>query len=151
MNIIKSDIIGAQYDAFWENTSALANVIVQKPVLIIVADCPEHSPQDVQLQKMLEACKLAALQYNIVRLGDGQQVAWHQLRGQAQPKVVFLIGIMPHQLGVSVLFKLNERNNFGGCTWLPTVSLSDLDKNPDMKKQLWVNGMKPIFIDGGLI
>ena len=147
MNIIKSDIIGAQYDTFWADAPFVPNDTLQKPILILVADCEANSPGDQQLLKMLEACKLNIEQYTIVRLDSEQKIAWHQLREKINPKIIFLIGVAPSQLGISALFKLNEQNNFNDRIWLPTVSLSELEKNQDVKKQLWISGMKPLFID----
>jgi hypothetical protein len=31
--------------------------------------------------------------------------------------------------------------------WLATLPLKDLEQNAELKKQLWVNGMKPVFVD----
>ena len=66
-------------------------------------------------------------------------------------KIVFLIGIPAPQLGISALFHLNFPNNFDGCLWLPTLSINELAERDDVKKQLWVNGMKPVFMDKPLL
>ncbi|MCW3122886.1 MAG: hypothetical protein JWQ38_2378 [Flavipsychrobacter sp.] len=147
VNIIRSEIINNKYDALWEDISPLIDGAEARPVLILVNECDANSTEDTQLRKMLDACKLAPEQYNIIRLQKDQQVAWHQLREKLEPKVVFIIGVMPVQLGISAFFRLNEPNNFGDCTWLPTLDIRELEKFADVKKQLWVSGMKPIFID----
>jgi hypothetical protein len=151
MNIIKTDIVTAGYDVFWQDVSPALTDTAQKPVLVIVAGCAANSPEDLQLQKMLEACKLNSSRYNIVRLDDEQQISWHQLREKVNPKIIFLIGVLPAQLGISALFQFNRQNNFNDRIWLPTLSLSELEKNQEIKKQLWQNGMKPLFIDSGVI
>ena len=147
VNIIRSEVISNKYDVLWGDVSSVTKDAGPKTVLILVNECEEQSPEDQQLRKMLDACKLTGEQYNIIRLQKDQQIAWHRLREQLEPKIVFLIGVMPLQLGISAFFKLNEPNNFGECTWLPTLDIRELDKFADVKKQLWINGMKPLFID----
>jgi hypothetical protein len=148
MNIIKSGIVSAEYDGFWDEATAVTRNLIVKPVLIIVNTYTPGSNEEAQLGKMLGACGLTNEQYNIIQLDKDQQMAWHQLREMADPKVVFLIGVMPAQLGVSVLFQLNSANNFNDRIWLPTLSLAELEQYADIKKQLWVNGMKPVLVDG---
>lgn len=146
MNIINSDIITNKYDGLWENPELLSN-LVPRPVAVIVNDFLPGSDDEMQLNKMLQACRLDAAKYHIVRLTDAKLLAWHKLNDQLKPKIIFLIGILPVQLGISAYFRLNEVNNFDGCIWLPTLPLSELNRHDEVKKQLWTNGMKPIFVD----
>jgi hypothetical protein len=147
MNIIKTDVVSPANDVMWNDVDALIANCDSKPVLIVTNDYTDGSADDVQLQKMLGACKLTGDKYNIIKLKDGQTAAWHKLHDRLKPGIVFLIGVLPAQLGISALFNLNSPNNFDGTIWLPTLSVSDLAKHDDMKKQLWVNGMKPLFVD----
>jgi hypothetical protein len=147
INIIKSDIVDAKYDSLWNYPEQLKNITEPKPVLVITNTYEAGSAETIQLQKMLAACKLSNDQYNIIALAEGQTVGWHQLRERLHPKFIFLIGILPAQLGVSASFRLNEPNNFNDRIWLPALSLSELEKNPSVKSQLWSEGMKPVFID----
>jgi len=147
MNIIKSDLVDIKYDAFWEDVAAITIEAGPKSVLVVINDHEQGSQEQVQLQKMLEACKLTPAQYNIVKVKTGQLVAWHKLRELLDPKVVFLFGILPAQLGISALFRLNEPNRFNDRIWLPSISIAEQEQFPDLKKQLWVSGMKPVFID----
>jgi hypothetical protein len=151
INVINSDIVDAGYDVYWEDVSPLTNGAVPKPVLVITGSYQEDSEEQKQLLKMLEACKLRAEQYNIIQIGSGQRAAWHKLQQQLDPKIVFLIGILPVNLGISASFKLNEPNNFSGCVWLPTLSIKELGEDKDAKAQLWNNGMKPVFIGNPLL
>jgi len=146
INIIKTDVIDSRYDAFWNNVPIEMTENTPKPVLVI-CDCAANTPENIQLQKMLDACKLQPEQYNIVRLQKNEQIAWYRLREQLDPKVIFLIGVSPSQLGISASFILHAPNNFSDCTWLPTLSISELEQHADVKRQLWQNGMKPVFID----
>ena len=98
MNIIKTDIVSAEYDIYWTDISFAVAEASQKSVLIIVADCAETSTEDLQLQKMLEASKLQNSQFIIVRLLNGQKISWHQLREKINPKIILTIvfGYLPY-------------------------------------------------------
>jgi len=147
INIIKSDIVLPQYDDLWDDVSPLLNGATPKPILVLVNKFAENSPEPAQLQKMLDGCKLTAAQYNVVQLANGQYAAWHQLRTALKPKIVFMIGILPAQLGISAMFQINMPNRFSDCIWLPTLSLPELNRiGDDVKKPLWNNGMHPIFV-----
>jgi len=147
MNILKSDIISSQNDEYWADISPLIGKALPRPVLALTIDSGKNPQEESQLQKMLEACKLSPEQYNIVKLPAGRKVAWHQLRDRLDPKIVFLIGVLPVQLGVSASLRFNLPNRFNDCIWLPTLSVTELDKFQDVKKQLWLEGMKPVFVD----
>ena len=150
INIIKTGIVNPASDAFWSDISSLIHDTVPRPVLILVQAYSSGSAEELQLQKMLDACGLKKEQYNIIQLGKGQKAAWNSLREQLDPKIIFLIGVTPSQLGISVLFQANMPNNFNDRVWLPTLSISELEQQPAIKKQLWLNGMKPIFVDRGI-
>ena len=145
MNIIKSDLISSEYDVLWADISGVVKDATPRPVLILVNAYSSGSSEGPQLLKMLEACKLVPEQYNIIQINKDQQVAWHKLRDLLDPKIVFLIGILPSQLGISSLFRINAPNHFNDTVWLPTLSITELEQRPDVKKQLWVDGIKPVF------
>jgi hypothetical protein len=147
INVINSDIIDEAYDVYWKDASMLIKDATPKPVLIITGTHEKDGTEQKQLQKMLEACKLVNEQYNILQMENDQKIAWYQLRELLHPKIIFLIGIMPLQLGISASFKLNEPNNFNDKIWLPTLSINKLEQHADAKKQLWENGMKPVFVN----
>ena len=148
MNIINSDIITSGNDDLCAGVSFLINDPVPKPVLVITNEYVSEGTEDMQLKKMLEtACKLTAGQYQVIGLAPGQKAAWYQLRELLNPKVIFLIGILPARLGISALFTINEPNNFNDRVWLPTLSVKELEQNQAAKTQLWNSGMKPIFIE----
>ena len=147
MNIIRSVIVDPCSDSFWEDTSAITAIADVRPVLILTTPYSDDGREEIQLQKMLVASGLQPEQYNIVQIESTQKVAWHQLREKLNPKVVFLIGISPTQLGISAMFQLNIVNHFNSLLWLPTISLAGLEQNAELKKQLWVSGMKPLFVD----
>ena len=147
MNIIKTDLVSAAHDVMWDDISGVVKDANQRPVLILVQAYQQGSNEGAQLVKMLEAAKLQPEQYNIIQLEKDKVVAWHQLRERLNPHIIFLIGILPIQLGISSLFRLNAPNHFNDRVWLPTLSLAELEQRADVKKQLWLDGMKPVFVD----
>ncbi len=149
MNIIKSDIVPDSQDIFWEDKNLHSDGNIKKPVLVLVTDCSEGSPEELLLMKMLGpgASNLNPNQYNILKLKDGEKIAWHQLRESYDPKVILMSGVSTGQLGISAIFNLNIPNRFSECIWIPTVMLTELNQNAEVKKQLWNNGMKPVFAD----
>jgi hypothetical protein len=146
-DVIKSDIVSSKYDVLWDDISSVTTGLEKRPVLILVTGCEAGSEEDAQLQKMLGACKLSTEKYNVIRMNEGQQIAWHQLREKLDPKFIFLIGALPAWFGISALFNLNSLNSFNDRIWLPTLSISQLEKEPSVKTNLWNNGMKPLFVE----
>ena len=145
MNLFNTKIIPAEADTLWAGVDELVSGLEPKPVLVLVLNLISGSPEEAQLHKMLEASSLTPIQYNIISLTEGQPAAWHKFKLALKPKIIFLVGVTPAQLGISALFALNSPNNFNECMWLPTVSLSVLAQNAPLKAQLWNNGMKPLL------
>jgi hypothetical protein len=147
MNIINSDIVTSEHDAIWADVSFLVNEPVHRPVLVVTNEHAPVNSGDGLLKKMLDACGLASGQYNIIYLKEGQKAAWYQLRELLDPKIILLFGILPAQLGISAMFRMNEPNHFNDRVWLPTLSIKELENNQVAKTQLWNNAMKPVFIE----
>ncbi len=143
-DIIQSDIVTDKQDVYWQ---ALPDAIPVQAVQAIIITTPlaSGSNEEAQLHKIIQACKLAENEYYIYTLE--QPTAWHQLRDRLQPKVVLLFGVLPQQLGISAMFGIYHPNRFDGCIWIPSVSIAEMEKHPDTKKQLWVDALKPVFID----
>lgn len=145
--IITSEVIKSEQDVFWEDISAVIGELPHKKVLIISTAFAAGSDSETQLQKMLGACQLTDADYNTIQLDEGQQVAWNKMRDLLQPEVILLVGVMPKDLGISALFRLNSVNNFDGIKWIPTLSLPNLEQQPNAKKELWLQALKPLFVD----
>jgi hypothetical protein len=150
MNLINTGIIRSDYDIYWKDISTSVPQI-PRPILILINDYEAGSEDDLQLSRMIVGSKLGPEVYNLVKVPEGGKIPWHQLRDLLKPRFVFLIGILPAQLGISVLFRLHLPNNFNGCKWLPTLALSEHRKSEEMRKYLWDNGMKPLFVNDGPI
>ncbi len=146
-NIINSEIIDNKYDVLWDDVSAIVSGSTRKPVLVLVNGCEPGSADHEQLLKMLSASSLTDDQYNIIHLSPESRVAWHRLRTFLDPRFIIMVGIYPVQLGISASFRLNEPNNFDDRIWLPTPDTSYLQENIEVKKQLWSNGLKFLFIE----
>ncbi|MGN6568978.1 MAG: hypothetical protein ACTHJ0_13545 [Flavipsychrobacter sp.] len=145
-NIINTNIVKQDWDSFWQELKDPGNSVTKK-VLIISSPFASNSAEDMQLQKMLQACKLSTEDYNLFQIPDNQNFAWHKLREHFKPKMILLLGISPQDLGISALFKFNEACLFNDVLWLATVSLSAMEQQPDLKVQLWNSGLKPIFVE----
>ncbi len=144
-NIIKSPVVDSGQDAFWEDLPGEIRELSPAGVLVISQAFEQGSAEEVQLQKILQACKLSAGQYNLVKIKEDEALPWHKLRELLQPQTVLLFGVMPHQLGISAMFHLFAPNHFNDCTWIASPSLPELEQQPEAKKQLWQQGLKPIF------
>lgn len=144
-DIIKSDIINKEWDDFWNKS--VTNALPEKPVLVITSEFARDSAEELQLQKMMQACKLDSDQLNIIQFKQEDKLAWHQIRDNINPKIILLLGVMPEQLGISAMFQLYSPNRFNDRIWIAGLSLSELEKQPDAKKQLWLTGLKPVFVD----
>lgn len=147
VNVLKSDLIMSGYDVYWDEQAPLLQNASAKPVLVVVGPWERGETDSSQMKKMLDACQLKTEQYNVIQVTETDKISWKQLNRYYNPKIVFLIGVLPATLGVPVLFRLNEPNNFNEKIWIPTISISELDKYAEVKKLLWLNGMKPVFID----
>ncbi|MBA3829118.1 MAG: hypothetical protein H0X33_09300 [Taibaiella sp.] len=145
-DIISTLLIPAACDDYWETISETA-AMTPKSILVLTAPLVENSAEQKQVQNIINACKLNADEYNILYLSEGWQIAWHKIRDTLGIKIVLLIGILPAQLGVTVLLKLNEYNHYNGCLWIPALSATEMEKKPEMKAQLWNNALKPVFAD----
>ncbi len=144
-SIINTPIVSDGFDVFWqmpESTSGWES----RPVLVISSYFENGAPEENQLFSLLASgCKLSPTQYHLLKMRDNEAVGWMQLKNKLQPNIVLLFNIHQSDLGISVLFKLNEVNNYDGKLWIPTVSLNHLQQDKNMKIQLWNNALKPVF------
>lgn len=143
--IIISPVVGQENDGFWDALPPEISNLSPAGVVVISLSYQPGSAEEVQLQKILQACKLGTGSYNIVKVAGGETLPWYRLRDALLPKTVLLFGVMPQQLGISAMFRLFTPNSFNDCTWVASPSLTELETQPDAKKQLWQVGLKPIF------
>ncbi len=143
-DILNTPVVTSNWDMFWQAKELPQQVA---DVLVLTRPYETGSMEETQLHKMLQACMLDIRQCHISHIGADDNIAWHQLRDAAMPKAVLLLGVHPQQLGVSAMFRLFIPNNFDERIWIAAPSLGELEQQPEAKKQLWVNGLKPVFVD----
>lgn len=144
-SIITSDIVTTAEDIFWNELPEKLKTSKDITLLVICKPVEEDSSSSAQLQKMLQACQLNDDQYHVLYID--KPLPWHKLKEAFSPNVVLLLGVHPQELGVAALFHLFAPNNFDGNIWIVSLALSELEKQTDMKKQLWAHGLKPVFVD----
>lgn len=144
-DIISTAIIDNKQDEFWRALPPEVSQLPQKDTMVITL--PMLANEDGQLQKMMQACKLDAKDYNVVQMKESEPISWHQLRDTLKPGTVLLLGVLPEQLGISAQFYMFAPNRFSDCIWIAAPSLAQLEQQPDAKKQLWTTGLKPVFVD----
>lgn len=146
-DIIHTAVIQSQYDALWERLPNDISGETSKEVVIISIPYAQESSEEIQLQKMMQACKLQPEQYVVIPVNEEQLLPWHQVRDSINPKVILLLGVHPHQLGISALLHLYAPNRFNDCIWIAAPSLAAMEQQAEAKKQLWNTGLKPVFVD----
>lgn len=146
--LFNSPLYSPESDVFWDKAQLPVDVQPGTKTLIVVAGDNNDSTEEDQLNKIIEACKLNGKEYHVLHISIDKKIAWHHLKEIFKPEVVLLFGVQLHALGISAILHLNTINNFSGVKWVPTLSLTDLQKNSEAKKSLWINALKPLFADG---
>jgi hypothetical protein len=146
-DIINTPVVDKKWDKLWDELSGLPINANKVDVLILSLPYRDGSGDEVQLQKMLQACNLTPEQYHIIFINEGELVPWHKFRDTLRPGHILLLGILPEQLGISAMFRLFEPNRFNEVIWIPGLSLAQFEQQTDAKRQLWQNGLKPVFVD----
>ncbi|MBS1780147.1 MAG: hypothetical protein JST70_12520 [Bacteroidetes bacterium] len=147
MNLYNVDIVKNEWDSFWNDAIDMKKINNEARVLIISATFDTGSAEAAQLEKMMSACKLDNTGYNIIQVPGTEKMAWHKLKSIFAPQYVILLGIMPAQLGISASFRLFGPNRFDDAIFIPSLSLTEMEQKPEAKKQLWAEGLKPMFVD----
>lgn len=146
-DILNTPLVPLKWDELWDIPDPLQSDVNPTDVLVLSLPYRIGSGDESQLTKMLGACNLTPAQYRVLFIERYAMASWHRIREKLQPKYVLLLGVTPEQLGISALFRPFVSNSFNDCTWIPSVSLEELEQQPEAKKQLWVNGLKPVFVD----
>lgn len=142
-DILNTSIVNTAFDTFWHSEKAMGLAV--KDTLVISLLFAQGSAEEIQLLKMLGACRLTPEHYQIVQLLPGELVAWHQLRERSKATKVLLLGVLPAQLGISAMMIPHEVNHFDSVQWMPTFSLDQIATNDALKKHLWVNVFQEVY------
>lgn len=145
MFLINSKIVSEEHNIFWEDLPQSWHSLTPRFCLVLTQPYQQNGLEEQTLIKMLGACKLSPDQYHILPLEATQQIAWHKLRDHLKPTYILLLGINPASLGISALFRLHDGNQYDGCTFIPALSLEQMEQHPEAKKEFWLNGLKPVF------
>ncbi len=146
MNIINSEVISSELDVFWNTQNENVKTLSHVSVLVITAPITTETQRSL-LHKMIAACSLTTSHFAIVEISPNSPVAWYRLREASQARVVLIFGVPLPALGISVLFKACEPNRFDNRILIPAPALEFLEQNAELRKQLWQQGMKLVFID----
>lgn len=145
-NLINTLIISSEWDRFWsELPGTITSGQMQKPVLVLTTPYQPGSQEEVQLRNMMQACELTENNHTLIQIPDKEFIAWHKIKQNINPNRIIMLGILPANLGIGAMFRLNEPNRFDDCIWIPALSLSEMERQPEMKADLWKKGLKPVF------
>jgi hypothetical protein len=143
MQLFNTKVVPAAADAQWVEP-ALPDNFANARLLVLTSPITGRSEEQT-LQKMMAACKLGNEDYTVMSIDEENAYSWAMLAVAGAPKVVLMLGVSPAMLSIHALFRLNAPNAFLGHTFIPSLSLSELELNAGAKKELWASGLKPIF------
>lgn len=144
MQLFNTKVVPSSEDALWSLPHDLPS-FTAKEILIVSQPYRKDGEEEQTLLKMVAACKLGTEQLAIVQLAEDQRLPFAHLTSLGIPKMVLLLGIAPTQLGIHALLRLNAPNMFMGYTIIPSLALGQIASNPEVKKELWQQGLKPGF------
>lgn len=130
-------------DSTWSLTD-LPDMSAAK-LLVISRPYAAGSAEEQTLQKMMAACKLSAAEYTVLKIAASESLSWQAVVGMNAPKVVMMLGVLPAQLSIHALFRVNAPNAFADRIVVPSLSLTEIEANPAVKKELWASALKPLF------
>ena len=95
------------------------------------------------LTTILSACKLSLADIAIANIQNMSQTELENLIDK-EAVTVLQFGIEPSVIGLPVHFPQFQTQQFNKRTYLHAPTLSELEKNKELKKQLW-NSLKKLF------
>jgi DNA polymerase III psi subunit len=126
--------------------SARSTSNIKKEVLVCVATNEENLPpsKEALLQAILSACKLNMGQVGIITNQLQIQNDFLSLVETHQAKKIILFGWDPAAIGLPIHFPVFQIQSFQGVQYLHAPTLDELDKDKQLKIQLWQK-LKQIF------
>lgn len=107
----------------------------KRRILVLSAE-PEKEPF---LLKILGAAKLTPADFVIVQMPPAvAAVSVAQLRQHIEPKDILIFGIAPATVGLQIAPPQYLPLVWAEARWLFAHTLSDIEKNPNIKKALWL-------------
>lgn len=74
-----------------------------------------------------------------------QKVSLKQLLKKFSSPNMVCFEIIPHEIDLQIELKTNQLIRFNGVNFVFTASLQEISKNEKLKKQFFVEGLKPMF------
>jgi hypothetical protein len=113
-------------------------IVVNHPTLPVLPDEELHF-----LTTVLSACKLNLADIVIVNFHSADETALQELL-VGDTRNVLLFGVAPLSIGLPINFPHYQVQPFSQRTYLHAPSLSEVEKDKNLKMQLW-NGLKQLF------
>jgi len=107
--------------------------------LIFTLPLPEVALKAL-LENIMKTCKLEG-KYEVI----SEIQPWHIFR-DLEIKEVILFGISELDLGIDIQLPKNWPMKFDDKFWIKTDSLNELNKQKNLKNELWLNALKPYFL-----
>lgn len=115
----------------------------QQKILIFISN-EDNLPQNQELLgKMLAACKLQEIDYQIAILEKKEAIL--QVVNQLNPETLLLFGLTLNNEAFNIQKHLNKPFRFNNIKMLLSNSLTEINANPALKSALWTTGLKPLF------
>ena len=146
INIINTDVVLSRHDVFWKDLFPENETVEPREVLVLIRSENYGQAEQEVLNKLLAGCKLEPAQYHIYKV-NVPEIAWYSIIDHFKPRIVISFGFGPVQLGIAALIAINQVNHFGGCLWVPALSIADMTNFPEQKKVLWEQALRPLFIE----
>lgn len=110
--------------------------------LVLITTPANEMEEYVQLEKMLNACKLTKEDYKV----ELQTEDWNYYRTFENIKEVLLFGISEKELNIGVQLIGNHINKFDNKVFIKSISIAQLANSQQDKNSLWQNALKPHFV-----
>ena len=119
----------------------------RKNILIVtVHENKIHLP-DEELQfliSILKACQLSLADVCIINMAGLQEQDYKSITEHFNSQSVLLFDRAPLQFGLPVHFPFFQIQRFDQCVYLSAPALADIEKDTELKKQLWAS-LKKLF------
>jgi hypothetical protein len=110
--------------------------------LVLITPPINEMEEYVQLEKMLNACKLTKEDYKV----ELQTEDWNYYRTFENIKEILLFGITEKELNIGVQLIGNHINKFDNRIFIKSLSIAQLANSQQDKNSLWQNALKPHFV-----
>lgn len=112
--------------------------------LVLAAPLKNEMQDYVQLEKILAACKLQPQDYLVLQESKN---SWLALRKAENIREILIFGNAVHNLDIPISFIDNQIVNFDSRVWIKSLAIDELSNNQQVKNDLWLNALKPHFIN----